>query len=236
MWHHLINNDINSLRSKTMTLLLKTIINVTIFTLVFSLLLISSSQPKSDTELYESAVKWRGQPYPDYHPGDVFAYSVMWIYGKVFISGLWNECEKLCKKKFNCIPMAKDYIESYLEFNQCRSYCKVVRIIEEKYSEKSIAKHIEGGKYSDESYYSGVAPNLFNNIHPAADKYKKTKWQTVRDECMNLASQNPKFDTIREVYPSGLSVSFDVYKVVDPQYYQNCLKERGYLLGDKKEQ
>lgn len=200
-----------------MILLFKSIINVA-FILVFSLLINSCSQPKTDTELYESSVKWGGHPYPDYHPGDIFAHNVKWVYHKVFISEIWNECNKLCKKKFNCIPMTKDYIECYSEFNQCGNYC-----IEEKYSEKSIPKHIEGGKYSDGSYYSGVAPNFFNNIHPTADKYKKTKWQTVRDECMNLASQNPKFDTIREVYPSGLSFSVDVYKVVDPQYYRKCL-------------
>jgi len=179
-------------------------------------------------EFYEYKLKKRQVFYPDYHPGDIFAHSVKWIYrGKVFIFEIWNECDKVCKKKFNCIPMTKDYIECYSEFNKCGDDC-----IEEKYLEKPITKHIEGGYYSDGSYYASypigdypIGENessitniyYFRNIHPTRLKYDKTKWQKDRDECMELTDENAT-GSIFEYRAINNSV----------EYYRNCLKERGY--------
>ena len=54
-----------------------------------------------------------------------------------------------------------------------------------------IAEHVEGGYYSDGSYYA-TCENVFENIHPTRDKYEKTQWQKDRDECMKLTYDNVK--------------------------------------------
>jgi len=66
-------------------------------------------------------------------------------------------------------------------FRQCNACCPYT-CMDEKYKSASIATHIEGGYYSDGSYYEHSDPTYFKNLHPKKEEYKKTKWQKDRDE------------------------------------------------------
>jgi len=92
-------------------------------------------------------------------------------------------------------------------FVDCRFEC-----IEKGHPMGDIAQHIEGGYYSDGSYYA-TCDVIFENIHPTKDKYEKTKWQKDRDECMELT-----FERGAEWNPSPV------------KYYKQCLKDRGYSM------
>jgi hypothetical protein len=74
-----------------------------------------------------------------------------------------------------------------------------------------MAVHVEGGYYSDGSYYA-TCYAVFENIHPTKDKYIKNKWQKDRDECMELAFERG----------AGLVRTY--------KYYRQCLKEMGYSI------
>jgi hypothetical protein len=90
-----------------------------------------------------------------------------------------------------------------------------------------IAEHVEGGYYSDGSYYASCE-NLFENIHPTGNKYEKTQWQKDRDECMELTFENVKltwWDRKHRSHNRWLK------RATSPQaeyYYKSCLRERGY--------
>jgi len=183
---------------------------------------------KSD-EFYEHKLKKRQVHYPYYHPGDWWAR---------IDQDHWNEMNKECFD--NCEPEYKCPTErsTMPEASRCRErrgeeHIKCDRIcMEEKYRSLSIAKHIEGGYYSDGSYYATyhnnyglfVWPTYYDyfwirNIHPSRLKYKKTKWQKDRDECMELTDKNVK---------KGIFSSRYTFIKRGREYYQNCLKERGY--------
>jgi len=174
--------------------------------------------------------------YPKYHPGDIYAlgqeivlveYKGNSIYlteniltPKIFWNECKNKCEKECLPEFTCNnnpPMSEEYKsckQKYEQvFRQCNAECPYI-CMDEKYKSVSVSRHIEGGYYSDGSYYEHDLPfighitsNYFKNVHPKKEEYEKTKWQKDRDECMKLTYENVK-DSV--------------------EYYQNCLKERGY--------
>jgi len=135
---------------------------------------------------YESATKWHSEcypPYRDYHPGDMYTVEDDFI----------NECNRECIKKLDCNESSAAPLsyESERELDYCVKNinpCIISCILKAH----SIAYHIEGGYYSDGSYYAGCQPFYFSNIHPTAEEYKKTKWQSDRDDCMKLTSENVK--------------------------------------------
>jgi hypothetical protein len=109
-----------------------------------------------------------------------------------------DECHKDCTEHFyNCVKPC----------------------IEKGYS---IAEHLEGGYYSDGSYYA-TCNNIFENIHPTRDKYEKTQWQKDRDVCMELTFENVK-------------LTWWVFKNKSMRraknYYKSCLRERGYKFSN----
>jgi len=171
-------------------------------------------KPKS----YESATKWHVscRPYPAYHPGDVNKVGDPGDVRDEFRNAIkesWYGCKSECNKKYVC-NKARGQVSCEENIGSCVKSC-----LEEIAKAHSVAYHIEGGYYSDGSYYASCYPFYFTNIHPTADKYKKTKWQTDRDDCMKLTSENFK--------PSYWDKTG--YFKPGKDYYKNCLKERGYL-------
>jgi hypothetical protein len=180
--------------------------------------------------------------HPKYHPGDWFAAITIWFgtgdfeerffsmrkerYWEVY-AGIDNRlCFEECHSSFNCKyeeTFQRDF-ESNMEDSR-QKYFKGIKSCSEKLRdcifeciEKAhplgdIAEHIEGGYYSDGSYYARCR-NAFENIHPTKDKYEKTKWQKDRDECMELT------------YARGFQKNPTPVK-----YYRQCLKERGYSIN-----
>ena len=182
----------------------------------------------TDEELYKNASK-SSNPHPEYHPGDFYTHKVIFLktLNRLVIADSWHECEKKCTPSYNCEdipPLTPDYESCQenknREFSNCLNSC-----LSEKYKSKSIAEHIEGGYYSDGSYYAGLYPNFFKNIHPTQDNYNKTKWQKDRDECMEFPAEKPNYDR-QIIYIPPKSVG--VYFLLDTKDYHNCLKERGY--------
>jgi len=172
--------------------------------LIFLFIYACTPKPKS----YESATKWHTEcnPFPNYHLGDYYTVEDDFI----------NEakgCGPECSKKYMCSE-GRGYASCVQNTNSCIKSC-----YEEIAKAHSIAIHTEGGYYSDGSYYAGCHPLYFSNIHPTADKYKKTKWQTDRDECMKLTSENVKKKVLQTEW-SFIGRA--------KNYYKSCLKERGY--------
>jgi len=165
--------------------------------LIVSIIYPCAPKPKS----YESATKWYSNclhipfkysrypyasplfssPYPEYHPGDYII--VEDEFGNAFKEA---GCASECRKKYVCSE-GIGYASCVQNTNSCINSC-----YEEILIAHSVAYHIEDGYYSDGSYYAGCQPFYFTNIHRSGDKYKKTKWQTDRDECMKLTSENVK--------------------------------------------
>ena len=155
---------------------------------------------------YEYATKWYGcsSPYPKYHPGDVYATESGTVYtaytagytasGTIYTAGSRGIDETLCFEECK---------SGYKNIDVCRFEC-----IEKGHPVGDIAEHIEGGYYSDGSYYAKCS-YPFENIHPTKDKYEKTKWQKDRDECIDLISE---------------------ISARSPYYYRRCLKEKGYSI------
>lgn len=180
---------------------------------LFVLFIYACGPPKNPSleELYKDATKWYDDcsPYPRYHPGDFVPVRDQFI---TYWRDKGNRCIKECIKTSWC-PKGRGEI-SCLQNRGCGEQCYK----KFKYSD-SIALHIEGGYYSDGSYYAGCKPFYFKNIHPTSIKYKKTKWQTDRDDCMKLTSEN----VIRGRWQTEWS-----YDQRSINYYKDCLKERGY--------
>jgi len=160
--------------------------------------------------------------YPKAHPGDWYAVEDEFI----------TECDKECSKKLNCneSSVAPLSYERERELDSCvwnRNPCKISCV----QKTHPIAIVIELGYYSDGSYYAGCPP-YFSNIHPIADKYKRTKWQTDRDDCMKLTSENVKpYILYYQANSWETQDLWDEMAVVKraKNYYKSCLKERGYL-------
>jgi len=173
-------------------------------------------------EFYESVKKSGVIIYPKHHPGDLLAHKGFWkseggYTNKTYmIQDFWDECKIKCTPTFNCEnkpPLSEELASCQKKYDEdfkiCTDSCH-----EAKLKTASIAKHIEGGYYSDGSYYAtyGYWVAYFRNIHPTRVKYEKTKWQKDRDECMELTGD----ENIKEGFIN---------------YYQNCLKERGYDIN-----
>ncbi len=164
---------------------------------------------------YEDSTKWYSDcnPHPGYHPGDILA----------FEPGIDEIlCAEECADKYKChnaLPNESSRSENVKREKSCAEslYACKFECVEK---EHPMAVHVEGGYYSDGSYYA-TCLNPFENIHPTKNKYEKTKWQKDRDECMELTSKNikPNFWNQR-----GTPRFFNRSK----KYYQGCLKERGY--------
>jgi len=212
-------------------LIFKSGINKLLFSVLTVLLITGCAQPSYKSyEFYESVKKSGAIVYPKYHPGDLFAHKVFYIdpyqYGYV-VKDFWDECKVKCTPTFNCenkpplseeLESCKDKYKEVLKI--CRDSC-----YEDKIKTASIATHIEGGYYSDGSYYAtylGWTLFFFRNIHPTRVKYEKTIWQKDRDECIELTDENIKTGFVD--LPSRF-----INKSVE--YYHNCLKERGYDIN-----
>jgi len=177
------------------------------------ILLISACEPK--TVSYEKATKWHSEcnPYPGYHPGDYYAYE--------------DVCLEECKGTVNCdkdstsLPNEShwDYSSCARSWNICKNTC-----IHKKHP---IAVHVEGGYYSDGSYYA-TCVNDFENVHPTRKKYEKTQWQKARDECMELTFKNVTTWWKRNRRHLFLEWSYQKWLKRAKKYYKSCLKERGY--------
>lgn len=81
-----------------------------------------------------------------------------------------------------------------------------------------IAAHVEGGYYTDGSYYAKCSS--LENIHPTKDRHKKTQWQADRDECLQDTYENVK----RKHFWSSIGSWMNDSKA----YYKECIKEKGY--------
>ncbi len=210
--------------------------------LLFLVLLLIFTQGCAQVPLYTSEnfydyqLKYGTVLYPLFHPGDWFAENYLSYYEKIAV-----ECPKKCKPKYKCpterstLPESSRCRERWnREWSSCLRSCP-----SNIYKSSSMARHIEGGHYSDSSYYASYPigedvssiTNIyyFRNIHPTRLNYEKSKWQKDRDECMELTNSNEKIKFKFEI----LQKSVDIYPLVN--YYRNCLKERGYALGNKLE-
>ena len=157
--------------------------------------------------------------YPMYHPGDIYATGLVGTRAVEYIGIDERLCIEGCDSRYlkNCSDPIEDSRQKYFKgIKSCseRLWACKFECIEKGHPIRDIAEHIEGGYYSDGSYYA-MCRNPFENIHPTKDKYEKTKWQKDRDECMELtfargAQRNP----------------------TPVKYYRQCLKERGYSISD----
>ncbi len=159
----------------------------------------------------------------------------------------WNECKNKCEKEllreFNCEDkpfLSGDYTYCKQKYDELLRRCVfsdpydvsdehfMDRCLIKKYKNASISEHISAGYYSDGSFYHSDNRTYFKNVHPSKDNYTKTKWQKDRDECMKLTDENIKEGT-------GL-LKYTVWEIhrfynKSVEYYQNCLKERGYEMA-----
>jgi len=184
-----------------------------LISLFLIVLVIYACAPKPKS--YESATKWHGEcypPHPKFHPGDVAKV------GDEFRNAIKESgCASECRRNYVCSE-GRGYASCVQNRISCATSC-----YEEVAKALSVAYHIEGGHYSDGSYYAGCLPLYFTNIHPTADKYKKTKWQTDRDDCMKLTADNIKASFWAKTY------GYTDFLKRATNYYKNCLKERGHL-------
>jgi len=177
-------------------LIFKSGINKLLFSGLTVLLITGCAQPSyKSNEFYESVKKSGAIVYPRYHPGDLLAHNSKSGYvkapeGYYVFQDFWDGCKNKCKPKCSCKQFARLTPEGdacYEKYNEvlitCRDSC-----ITDKYKSASIAKHIEGGYYSDGSYYAtyyyGGGP--FRNIHPTRVKYEKTKCKRTEISVWNL--------------------------------------------------
>jgi len=186
------------------------------------------AQSYNPDKIYESAKKKGEIVYPKFHPGDLLAHKgvsqqktkkmMVVVVGDYVIQDFWDECKQKCTPTFNCedeTPLSREYESCKDRYHKvsfsCRDSC-----YDDKLKTESLAKHVEGGYYSDGSYYATIGSSFhyFSNLHPTRNKYKKSKWQKDRDECMELTFKN-----LGKIWPNAL------------EYYQNCLKERGYDIN-----
>jgi len=177
-------------------------------------------------ERYEHATKNRDSSslYPYYHPGDWLAAKEGgwdWAYGGIDERLCFEECDSRFNCKYeetferNFESNMEDSRQKYFKgIKSCRERLRDCEFecIEKGHPIGDIAEHIEGGHYSDGSYYARYW-NPFENIHPTKDKYEKTKWQKDRDECMELTFERSA-----------------QWKVTLVKYYRECLNDRGYSI------
>jgi len=138
-----------------------------IFFLCFLLLLLYSCGPKKVN--YEQATKWYSDctPHPDSHPADIYAYSEICIEECKSTTNANNDSPSLPKESShdsgtNIYGIETDKIyATRIQKLSCISGC-IEKI-------NPMATHIEGGYYSDGSYYA-MCMNPFENIHPNAKK------------------------------------------------------------------
>ncbi len=168
---------------------------------------------------YEDATKWHkcGNPHPKYHPGDEYATKLWGIFTVDEYIGIDEGlCREECDSRFNCRyessidDSRRKYFKDMKSCSNSLQDCKF-ECIEKGHPIGDIAEHVEGGYYSDGSYYA-MCNKPFENIHPTKDKYEKTKWQKDRDECMKLTTE-----TETQLRPSR-------------KYYRECLIKRGYSI------
>jgi len=191
----------------------------------FVVLLIYSCGPKKVS--YEDATKWYSECilHPSSHLGDVYAY--------------WDMCTKECKSKINAnndsTSLPNESSQDSGSIGWKREIDKIYAMRINKLScirgciEKinPIAMHIEGGYYSDGSYYA-MCFNPFENIHPTKDKYEQTQWQKDRDECMQLTYENVKQGFWSREPSQGYFYAKWLKRA--NKYYKGCLRERGYKI------
>ncbi len=178
--------------------------------------------------------------YPEFHLGDEFATGLVGTYGiyenQFGYEGIYvveyigideRMCIEECDSKYSntCGGPLEDFRQKYfkglLSCHEKSRACKF-ECIEKGHPVGDIAEHVEGGYYSDGSYYSICESgklNPFVNVHPTKDKYEKTKWQKDRDECMRLTYDNVKSK------PGGVK-----FFKKSNKYYRECLNERGYSI------
>jgi len=168
--------------------------------------------------------------YPGLHYGDFYALETAVIFTTEYRGIDERLCFEECESRFNC--KYEGYIEDSRQkyFKGIKSCGERLQACKYECMEKGhpigdIAEHIEGGYYSDGSYYAICTDKYdpFLNIHPTKDKYEKTKWQKDRDECIKLTFENVKtsFWNQRETR-RVLNRSI--------KYYRECLNERGYSI------
>ena len=169
--------------------------------------------------------------YPMYHPGDMYATGIVGIYtGFEYIGIDERLCIEGCDSRFNCKyenieDSSRRYFKGIKSCSESLWACKF-ECIEKGHPIGDIAEGIEGGYYSDGSYYSTCKSdksNPFLNLHPTNDKYEKTKWQKDRDECMKLTFENIK----PNFWNPTRSTPFINRSI---KYYRECLNERGYSI------
>lgn len=182
-----------------------------LLSLSFLVLMTYSCEPKKVS--YEDATKWHSDcyPHPEHHPGDVYATESGGIYNHTEHRGI---DETLCFEECD---------SSYKSIEACRFEC-----MEKGHPIGDIAEHIEGGYYSDGSYFA-MCNNPFENIHPTKDRYEKSKWQKDRDECMKLTSENVKHNYWKEAGMKEVGASYGFFNPWS-KYYRECLHERGYSI------
>jgi len=190
----------------------------------------SGTNPAAD-DIFEALddipgwVKGCTKYYPPYHPGDFLALESAGL--RIKHIGIDESiCIEKCKTaKCNSVieNSRKKYFKGMETCNELLRACKF-KCIEKGHPIGEIAKHIEGGYYSDGSYYATCKsdnPNLYLNLHPTNEKYEKTKWQKDRDECMKLTIENVKPSFWEKLSSTELH---------EPKYYKECLNERGYSI------
>ncbi len=154
--------------------------------------------------------------------------SISFVVLLIYACGTTSNYEDATKWYSECVPHRRYHPGDWVAVqDECHKDCTehfyncVKPCIEKGYS---IAEHLEGGYYSDGSYYASCE-NLFENIHPTGNKYEKTQWQKVRDECMELTFQNVKLTLwYRGVFKNK-------WMKRAKKYYQDCLNEKGYYEG-----
>lgn len=194
-----------------------------------------SSAAVSGSSLIQSGYSSR------YHPGDLFAFER---------SGIDIEiCADECKAQHSCNNKVSNMDNSMQQYYGRASYgrarltgmvpcpsleaCKY-KCLQREYPKPDIATHIQGGFYSDGSYYKAGEQKCtygyggFENVHPTKDKYEKTQWQKDRDECMQLTSENVKCSFMNT---RRSTTSPDSYFSLSKKYYRECLSERGYPVS-----
>jgi len=198
-----------------------------IYPLCIILLVIYSCGPKKVNEVsYEDATKWHSNcdPYPNFHPGDWYAYedicakkcNVTIVPGIAFHelleerTSLPSESSRDSSSSIYGVESEEMYTERINELKCIRSCIENIH---------PIATHVEGGYYSDGSYYARCRYK-FENIHTTRNKYQKTQWKTERDECMQLTAVQIKQGFCKD------TSSTEYWKCVK-RFYRECLNERG---------
>ena len=191
---------------------------------VFLIVLISySCKPKNVT--YEHATKWYSDchTHPKLHQGDMYALDIE-IDERL--------CYEECADKYDCEyeqSIENSRRQYFKGIESCSDSLRACRFecTEKGHPIKDIAEHIEGGYYSDGSYYA-ICESLYKNIHPTRDKYKKTQWQKDRDDCVQLTYENlkPSFWEQIDTNSGGLKFHKRAKK-----NYRACLNERGYSIN-----